>query len=161
MVATDSASPGPGNQRAPIVVGYVPTDEGKAAFTAAINEARKSGSELVLVNSSHGGAYTDSHLAADQDLEDLARAAAEKGVTVTIRKFPHGADPVDAVLETIEESGAGMLVIGLRRRSPVGKLFLGSTAQSLLLNSHVPVLAVKAGPENDHQHPRPSAKDSQ
>lgn len=146
-------------QRTRIVVGYVPTDEGRAAYTAAVAEARKSDSELVLVNSSHGGAYMDSQVATDQDLDSLVSQASDQGVAVTIRKFPHGSDPVDAVLEAVEESGASLLVIGLRRRSPVGKLFLGSTAQSLLMRSHIPVLAVKAETGHDLGHKRSTAKD--
>ena len=44
----------------------------------------------------------------------------------------------------MERVGADLLVIGARRRSPVGKAFLGSVTQEVLLDSAVPVLVVKA-----------------
>jgi len=55
-----------------------------------------------------------------------------------------GTDPADDLVSVAEEVGADFIVIGLRRRSPVGKLILGSNAQRILLDAPCPVLAVKA-----------------
>lgn len=131
------------NHHQPIVVGYVPTAEGRAAFEAALTQAQRWEAPVVLVNTAHGGAYMDSQLATDTELAELLELAATAGVSVRVHQAPRGQDPAEVVLEAVQEHDARMLVIGLRRRSPVGKLFLGSTAQSLLLNCPVPVLAVK------------------
>jgi nucleotide-binding universal stress UspA family protein len=42
-----------------------------------------------------------------------------------------------------------LLVIGLRRRSAVGKLLMGSAAQRILLDVDCPILAVKGPPRED------------
>lgn len=53
-----------------------------------------------------------------------------------------GADIAEAVLDLVDDD-TELLVIGARRRSPVGKLFLGSSTQSMILHADVPVLVVK------------------
>jgi nucleotide-binding universal stress UspA family protein len=54
-----------------------------------------------------------------------------------------GSDIAEEVLKVATETDAELVVIGLRRRSPVGKLIMGSTSQRVLLGAHCPVLAVK------------------
>ncbi len=53
-------------------------------------------------------------------------------------------DTASAVLDAVDRVGADLLVIGARRRSPVGKAFLGSVTQEILLDSPVPVLVVRS-----------------
>jgi nucleotide-binding universal stress UspA family protein len=49
----------------------------------------------------------------------------------------------DTVLRLAGEAGAELLVIGARRRSPVGKFLLGSVTQTIILDADMPVMVVK------------------
>ena len=127
-----------------VVVGFVPSPEGRAALEAAASAARLRGKSLVVVNSAHGGAYADSALAPQEELDGAAEAIRRTGVDVSVRRLTHGQDPAEELLAIVDSAAAELLVIGLRRRSAVGKLLLGSTSQRLLLQCPCPVLAVKA-----------------
>jgi nucleotide-binding universal stress UspA family protein len=67
----------------------------------------------------------------------------EKGLTIGIGRSQLS-DASDAVVQIAQENDARLLVLGLRRRTPVGKLIMGSLAQRILLEATCPVLAVKA-----------------
>ncbi|WP_309647404.1 universal stress protein [Nocardioides sp.] len=129
-----------------VVVGYVPKPEGDAALAQAIAEAQLRGSDLVVVNSHRGGAGFDSVASAQLDADmDKVRAKVEAaGVAFEIRQLVRGFEPAEDLISIAEANSAELIVIGLRRRTPVGKLILGSNAQRVLLDAHCPVLAVKA-----------------
>ena len=127
-----------------VVVGFVPSPEGRAALQAAAAAARRTGRPLLVVNSAHGAAFADSALAPEEELEEAATAIRGTGVEGDVRRLPRGQAPAEEILAVVESTAAELLVIGIRRRSAVGKLLLGSTAQRLLLQCPCPVLAVKA-----------------
>lgn len=127
-----------------VVVGYVPTPEGEAALTQAITEARKSNSTLVLINSSKGDAPVDNRFAPDGEIQDIEQRLAGQGIQYLIKRPVRGHDAAAEVLDAADEHNAELIVIGLRRRTPVGKLIMGSTSQRILLEADCPVLAVKA-----------------
>jgi len=52
-------------------------------------------------------------------------------------------DIAGTVVELAAKLEAEILVIGARRRSPIGKFLLGSSAQSIILEAAMPVLVVK------------------
>jgi nucleotide-binding universal stress UspA family protein len=124
-----------------ILIGYVPTPVGEAALDAGLTEASARGDDVVIVNSPRRGATVDADLV-DDDAALLARAS-EFGVTARVDHADHGPDLVAAFEALVRSTGARLIVIGLRRRTPVGKLVLGSDAQRILLEASVPVLAVK------------------
>jgi nucleotide-binding universal stress UspA family protein len=126
-----------------VLVGYLPTPEGEAAFTAALDEARRRQEPLVVVNSPREGAPVSAVVAPDAVVEQLTARAAADGVRVDVRQEAHAGELSDAILRVATEADASVIVIGLRKRSPVGKLLMGSTAQRILLDADRPVLAVK------------------
>jgi nucleotide-binding universal stress UspA family protein len=130
-----------------IVVGYVAKPEGRAALRRAAEEARLRGAKLVVVNSRRGGREADTDDASDSDAELKAvhDELTDAGVDHELRQVVRGTDPADDLIDVAVEVAADFIVIGLRRRSPVGKLILGSSAQRVLLDAPCPVLAVKAG----------------
>ena len=129
-----------------VVVGYVPKPEGEAALAAGINEAKLRSSKLIVVNSHRGGHEFDGPAAraAEQEISGIKAVLDEAGIEHDIRQLVRGFEPAEDLISIAEASNAELLVIGLRRRSPVGKLILGSNAQRVLLDAPCPVLAVKA-----------------
>jgi len=129
-----------------IVVGYVPKPEGKAALRRAIEEAKLRNSRLVVVNSHRGGREFDDEdaIESSSQLDEVKNELRHAGVEHDIRQLVRGMDPAEDLINVANEVNAEFIVIGLRRRSPVGKLILGSNAQRVLLDAPCPVLAVKA-----------------
>lgn len=129
-----------------IVVGYVPKPEGQAALRRGAEEAKLRAAKLVVVNSHRGGREFDREDAIESEaqLEEVRSELAAAGVEHEVRQLVRGMDPAEDLVNVAAEVGADFIVIGLRRRSPVGKLILGSNAQRVLLEAPCPVLAVKA-----------------
>ena len=129
-----------------IVVGYVATKEGRAALDAASSESRLRNSRLVVINSNRGGKDLDLEEATryEQELTEIRARLDEAGIEHEVRQLVRGVEPAEDLVKVAEEIDAELIVIGLRRRTPVGKLILGSNAQRILLDAPCPVLAVKA-----------------
>lgn len=132
-----------------ILVGYVPTPEGEAALTAAAVEAKLRDASVLLLNTSRGDAYIDARYANSEELAAAETKLREQGVEVSIHQALSEGDVAGELLKAAATEDVGLIVLGLRRRSPVGKLILGSTAQRVLLESPVPVLAVKVRSAHD------------
>ncbi|MCL3863186.1 universal stress protein [Actinotalea sp. K2] len=126
-----------------IIVGYTPTPQGEAALQHAIVEARTHGHDLVLVNVSPVSEPRSS-FATDEDVARVRAALDPTGLRYSIRQLVRGKDVADEIVGMATELSAALVVIGLRHRTPVGKLLLGSNSQRILLESPCPVTAVKA-----------------
>lgn len=126
-----------------VLVGYVPTPEGEAALEQALREAQRRGEPLMVLNSAHGGAPVSVDVAPEDAVGRMTDRARAAGVELELRQETHSGDAAEAVLRAAREVDASVIVIGMRKRSPVGKLLMGSSAQRILLDADRPVLAVK------------------
>jgi nucleotide-binding universal stress UspA family protein len=125
-----------------IVVGYSADPFGRAALEHGIAEAKLRGTTLLVVNSTSGEAYSDPRFAQSGEVHDVERHLNECGVEFELIQ-PVGVDTAIELLKAMDRDDAQRLVIGIRHRSPVGKLLLGSVSQQVLLECPKPVLAVK------------------
>ncbi|GAB2614319.1 universal stress protein [Kribbella endophytica] len=130
-----------------IIVGYVPTSEGQAALAAAIGEAKRRDQRLVVVNTSRGESLVDTRFASGTTWDSVEHQLTEAGVDHELTQLVESKDAAQQILTLAHDLNAELIVIGLRRRTPVGKLILGSQAQTILLHADCPVLAVKNRPE--------------
>lgn len=115
-----------------IAVGFANKPEGRAALDTAISEAvlRQLGITVVV--------------AEQQDYDTVDELLAPTGIDYTIHLTGELQALPDALMDRVHSENVEFIIIGLRRRSPVGKLILGSNAQRILLDAPCPVVAVKA-----------------
>ncbi|QCW49914.1 universal stress protein [Nocardioides dongxiaopingii] len=125
-----------------VVVAYSADQFGHAAVEHGAREALAQKELLVVVNASTGQKLVDSRFAPDEEIRTLTAGLEAQGLEVEIR-HDVVADVADAVLAAARESGARLVVVGIRKRTPVGKLIMGSVAQRVILDADCPVLAVK------------------
>ena len=127
-----------------ILVGYTPTSAGRAAVDFAIEEATVRNTGLLVINAGIGEQKDEAGVAGDKQMEALRAALTESGVQFSLVQHLRGNDAAEELLAVAEDNqDITMIVIGSRRRSPVGKLIMGSTGQRVILGATVPVVAVK------------------
>jgi nucleotide-binding universal stress UspA family protein len=121
-----------------VLVAYAPAPEGREALTQGIAEAVLRKADLLVVNvgRSHHGLE-------QQEMKDIEEQLQAAGRALTLESSVLS-DPGDAVIQIAQDKDVDMIVVGLRHRSMVGKLILGSTVQRILLDATCPVLAVRA-----------------
>ncbi|MGY4719760.1 universal stress protein [Naumannella huperziae] len=125
-------------------MGYVPTELGNVTLVEAMREASWRSTALVAVNFARDDVLADPHLI-NTGQEAALRARLDAADARHELLLPrHGSDAATVLIDIAERRQAELVVIGLRHRSAVGKLLMGSTAQRVLLGAPCPVLGVRA-----------------
>lgn len=89
-------------------------------------------------------------------LAEICGVFEQKGASAS---FLMKAPPVpDAILQTVEETDADLIVMGTHGRRGLSRLMMGSVASAVLRKAPVPVITVKAGKySTDHPRRKPSS----
>jgi len=136
-----------------VVVGYIPTPEGRAALRAAAAESELRQLPLFVITSHEGGERYDGddEIRVAKELERVEARLDAQGIRHETHSYIRGNSPSEDLLQAARDLEASLLVIGLRRRSLVGKLLLGSNAQVVLSDAPCPVLSVHADPSSEQE----------
>jgi nucleotide-binding universal stress UspA family protein len=126
-----------------VLVGYIPTAEGRVALELAIREASLRGASIDIVNVAVHANFADVTFADERDLDAVTERLNDAGIEHRITQISDATDIAGAILDVAAERDAELIVVGLRRRSPVGMVLLGSNAQRIILTATCPVLSVR------------------
>ena len=128
-----------------ILVGYDGTNSAKEALNLAKSRAKALGASVEVVTSMQKGTESEK-----KDIEQAERGLAyakslfdEDKIACGTHLLIRGVSPGEDLVEFAKEHRMDEIVVGVKRRSKVGKLLLGSTAQYVILQAPCPVVTVK------------------
>jgi nucleotide-binding universal stress UspA family protein len=120
-----------------VATAWTGTAYSRAAIAFALAECERRADRMVVVISAETG--TESQVSAD--LDSLGIIQSDR---VEVRRVPAGSTLGATLIDLSYEDDVELLVIGLKRRTPVGKLVMGSTSQQVILDAGCAVTGVKA-----------------
>ena len=128
-----------------IVVGYDGSNTGKDALALAKEQSKAFNAKVFVVESQVGGTNTDAQdiMQGKENLEFAESYLEEQNIPCEIHLLVRGVKPGEDIVRFAEDNDADLVIVGVRRRSKLGKFLLGSTAQYVILNASCPVVTVK------------------
>lgn len=127
------------------MVGYEENNASEESLKMAVQHAKAFTAEVLLVTSMVSGDEPDLEAIteAEQNLEKAKKYCDDAGVKSETHLLIRGFEPGEDLVMFAQEQNVDKLIIGIKRRSKVGKFIFGSTAQVVILDAHCPVLTVK------------------
>ena len=128
-----------------ILVGYDGSTSAKEALKLARKHALAFKSSVDIVTSMEKGTEQEQQAIEDAErgLEWAKTMFSDKGLDCRTHLLIRGLAPGEDILEFAKESKVDEIIVGVKRRSKVGKLLMGSTAQYVILQAPCPVVTVK------------------
>ena len=128
-----------------ILIGSDGSNASRQAFEIGLQHARAMDASIHLVTSMEKGGEGDIDIiqGAEQHLDRLLEECTAEGIDGQKHLLIRGLSPGEDLVEFAKEKDVAEVVIGVRRRSKVGKIVFGSTAQYVILRAPCPVVSVK------------------
>ena len=128
-----------------ILVGYDGSNVSKEAISQAERHAMQFNAEVIIAHSMVGGPEVPrkEFEIAENNLEYEKNRLLDKKLPCESVLSVRGLEAGEDLVQLAEENKVEEIIIGVRRRSKVGKLLFGSTAQYVILNAPCPVVSVK------------------
>jgi len=128
-----------------ILIGYDGSNASKDALNLGIRHAKAFGGKLYVIRSMIGGdtAELEQIEQSRQELNYVEELCRERDVPCETHLLIRGFTPGEDIVKFAAENDMDEIVIGVRRRSKVGKMIFGYTAQVVILEAPCPVLSVK------------------
>ena len=129
-----------------IMICYDGSNVARDAMNLAKAHAKVFGGKVYLVRSMEGGPEVPKRDFdnAERELTEFAESVfKEDGVNCESHLLIRGLNPGEDLVQFAEEYDVDEIIIGVRKRSKVGKLLFGSTAQYVILEASCPVVSIK------------------
>jgi nucleotide-binding universal stress UspA family protein len=126
-----------------ILIGYDGTNSAKEALSHAKFQANAFGASVDVVTSMQKGTERKEIDEAERGLEYAKSLFENDGIECNTHLLIRGLSPGEDLVEFANENKIDQIFVGVKRRSKVGKLLLGSTAQYVILQAQCPVVTVK------------------
>jgi len=128
-----------------ILVGIDGSNTSREALQLAIKNARAFSGELMAVTSMATGTAEENEAirAAEKNLGEVKAEAENAGVACVTHLLIRGNSAGEDIVEFAKANDVDLIVVGVKRRSRVGKILMGSSAQFVIMRAGCPVLTVK------------------
>ena len=127
-----------------ILVGYDGSDLAKKALKLAQQHAKAFGAEVIhVLHSKVTDLPEKQHKLDEQDMDEVRSSVEKEGCICETHLLIRNLEPGPHLVKFAEEHAIDEIIIGVKMRSKVGKLLMGSTAQHVILEASCPVVSVK------------------
>ncbi len=127
-----------------ILIAYDKNVSTSKVLDEALLRAKKLGAHVYLARTCASDTKRLTIKQLELQLEEVGKEVFEEnGVECETHVLIRGLTPGEDIVGYAKEKQVDEIIIGIKKRSKVGKLVFGSTAQYIILEAHCPVLSVK------------------